>query len=463
MKRLLVLTIGSLLLLGTLAPASAFECKHDSDCSDGDPCTVDRCVRPGKVCRHIPVANGTSCSDGNACTVGDTCQAGACVPGSPIVCTATDQCHVAGTCNPTTGTCSNPPAPDGVACNDRDFCTQTDTCQGGVCVGMNPVECTAVDECHLLGTCNPSTGICSNPPKNPLVCTPVDQCNVAGTCNPGTGACTTPNKADGSSCTDGDACTQTDSCQAGTCVGSNPVTCTSPDACQLPGTCDSFTGLCSSVPAPDGTACEFTSTVACSQAPSCLAGACAVGGGGDSDGDGICDADDNCPTVANPSQRDLDGDGIGDACDPDDAPLVVRHALVRKSPSAHARRGGILVRGSFSVTSPDAFSAADGISVHLQDALSMDEVFAWQASECVRSRRGRVVCRDASDRSTQAKFRPLASAPGQYKFSLRLAHLPMQGPFAAPLTVTVTNDVIDRVGVAGGCRGMHAGMTCTAR
>ncbi len=38
----------------------------------------------------------------------------------------------------------------------------------------------------------------------------------------------------------------------------------------------------------------------------------------DSDGDGLLDSNDNCPTVPNPSQRDIDSNGTGDPCDPDD-------------------------------------------------------------------------------------------------------------------------------------------------
>ena len=38
----------------------------------------------------------------------------------------------------------------------------------------------------------------------------------------------------------------------------------------------------------------------------------------DLDSDGVPNASDNCPNVANPDQVDTDADGQGDACDPDD-------------------------------------------------------------------------------------------------------------------------------------------------
>ncbi len=35
----------------------------------------------------------------------------------------------------------------------------------------------------------------------------------------------------------------------------------------------------------------------------------------DSDGDGVCDDEDNCPDDPNPDQRDDDGNGVGDYCE----------------------------------------------------------------------------------------------------------------------------------------------------
>jgi cysteine-rich repeat protein len=161
-----------------------------SACDDGNVCTADSC-NANDVCVYTPLT-GTSCDDGNACTQTDTCQSGTCTGTNPVVCAALDQCHVAGTCDTQTGTCSNPAQTNGTSCNDGDACTQTDTCQSGTCTGTNPVVCAALDQCHVAGICNPSTGFCSN-----------------------------PNKPDTTPCDDGNACTIADQCLGGVCTGNS--------------------------------------------------------------------------------------------------------------------------------------------------------------------------------------------------------------------------------------------------
>ncbi|MBN2575687.1 MAG: hypothetical protein JXP73_14065, partial [Deltaproteobacteria bacterium] len=234
------------------------------------------------VCSNPAMADGTACSDGSACTQTDTCQAGMCVGGDPVTCTALDQCHDIGECDPASGECSNPASPDGTACEDGDKCTAGDSCQSGSCVAGSPVTCTPTDACHLAGTCNPGTGICSNPVapngttcsdgdactktdtcqsgicvgSNPVVCLGPDQCHQLGACVPETGACSYPPKADGSACNDGDLCTQTDACQSGLCVGGNPVVCTGGNACQSAGVCDPPSGNCLRPGKANGTACD---------------------------------------------------------------------------------------------------------------------------------------------------------------------------------------------------------------
>ena len=315
-------------------------------CDDSNPCTADSCVNG--VCSHTPVAAGTSCSDGNACNGDELCDgSGYCQSGTAVVCSASDQCHEVGTCDPATGTCSDPMKPIGTACSDGNACTQTDSCKGGACVGENPVVCTASDQCHNAGTCDPGTGACTNPAKpdktacndgnactqsdaceggtcvgaDPVLCTASDQCHVAGTCDPGTGACSNPGKPDGTACSDGNACTQSDACESGTCVGADPVLCTASDQCHVAGTCDPGTGACSNPAGPDGTGCSDGN--ACTQSDSCKAGAC-VGAN-----PVVCVASDQCHSAgtcdpgrgicSNPVKPDGTECSDGNACTQTDA------------------------------------------------------------------------------------------------------------------------------------------------
>lgn len=170
------------------------ECHNAADCPDAGVCTTATCT--DGICRY-PIEEGKACDDGNACTLNDQCNAaGVCAGGSETSCGTPDQCHLLGTCDPSTGACSNPPAPNGTSCNDGNACTAPDTCQAGVCTGgtTSAVVCTALDQCHNAGVCVPATGICSNPAK-----------------------------PDNTPCSDGNQCTGPDTCQSGLCVPGAPV------------------------------------------------------------------------------------------------------------------------------------------------------------------------------------------------------------------------------------------------
>lgn len=130
---------------------------------DGNPCTVDSC-NPSTGVAHAAASDGTACNDDNACTTADSCQAGTCVGASPVACAAPDLCHGAGTCNPSNGTCSYPPAPSGTGCSDGNACNGVESCDGyGVCHAGTPVVCVGSTECDDVPTCDPASGACSDP------------------------------------------------------------------------------------------------------------------------------------------------------------------------------------------------------------------------------------------------------------------------------------------------------------
>jgi hypothetical protein len=119
------------------------------------------------MCSNPAKPDGSSCNDGNFCTFDEACHAGVCGGGQAITCsTPGDACHEASVCEPSTGQCVNAPKPDGTPCSDANACTQTDTCQAGVCTGDDPVVCESPDECHIA-VCRPATGACKVRRKRP--------------------------------------------------------------------------------------------------------------------------------------------------------------------------------------------------------------------------------------------------------------------------------------------------------
>jgi hypothetical protein len=212
-------------------------------CVDGVCCNVacgvcHACaVIQGAVADGVCTAvSGPPCDDGNPCTQVDFCNVGVCQGSDPIACPPQDTCHLAGVCAPATGECSHPAKPDGASCQDGDPCTTADTCHAGVCQAGAPVVCSGEDACSGAGVCDPASSVCVRPPKpdgtpcddgsactqmdtchagvcggvSTVVCTPLDACHENGACDPATGQCSNPERPDGATCPGG-------ACSAGVC------------------------------------------------------------------------------------------------------------------------------------------------------------------------------------------------------------------------------------------------------
>ena len=317
-------------------------------CIDGNECTADSCdtsqqPQVAPHCVHDPAPlNGMPCNDGNACTLTDTCQNGTCTGGSSVTCPLPDQCHMAGTCDPGTGVCSNPAKPNGTPCDDGNPNTQNDQCSGGMCAGVLSCDdgnvCNGIEIPDGHGGCLPGT---------PLVCDDGNACNGTETCNPQTGcvAGTPPNCDDGNACTNDscdtilgcqhppipgcqscntnadcdnhNACDGLETCVAGKCQAGTPPNCNDSNVC----TADSCnpTGGCVNDPVPrNGFVCNDGD--ACTSGDVCSGGVCTGTLSGDTDGDGYCDireiqagCDPNLAAEIPPQAATYDGAGAGPA------------------------------------------------------------------------------------------------------------------------------------------------------
>ncbi|HEY3354144.1 MAG TPA: RHS repeat-associated core domain-containing protein [Polyangia bacterium] len=305
-------------------------------CTDFNPCTTDTCD-PVAGCQHTNVPNGTACDDGTVCNGRETCQAGECRMGTPLLCNDPNPCTT-DTCDPVAG-CQHTNVPDGTACDDGTVCNGHETCHFGVCTAGIPLWCNDLNPC-TTDSCDPVAGCQHSPAPADTICRasagdcdlvekcdgvssycPADAVVAAGTqcraaasecdmpavcsgksgicpsnphhragvpCNEdgiactrdecdGAGQCAHPAKLVGEPCDDsGNLCTRSGTCSSdGSCTGGSALTCASADSCHTAGSCDHDTGICGQTPVADDTNCDDGDP--CTTGETCHSGQCTGG------------------------------------------------------------------------------------------------------------------------------------------------------------------------------------------
>ena len=294
-------------------------------CDDGNPCTTDSC-EPSSGCVFAP--NTLPCTDYNNCTTGDVCSGGVCKPSAPSVCDDSNPCTTE-SCDPVSGcTKVNNTAP----CTDGSVCTVGDVCAAGACQPGSALVCNDSNPC-TTDTCESGSGctFANNtlPCNDGSLCTYKDVCGD-GLCLPGAqtacddgNACTTDachpktgcaHGANAVACSDGSACTAGDGCKEGLCVAGAAIVCDDGNPC----TTDSCTAAQGCVFVHSSELCSDGSL--CTEGDTCSGGACVPGAAKVCDDGKLCtndgcDPSSGCTVLANAvACEDGSACTIGDRC-----------------------------------------------------------------------------------------------------------------------------------------------------
>jgi parallel beta-helix repeat protein len=280
----------------------------DQSASDGDAL--------GDACDNCPLVPNANQADGDGDGDGDLCDN--CLDGDGDGdCNALDNCPTVPNANQANA--------DGDALGDAcDTCTDTDadgfgnpgfgasTCPPDNCPAVSNANQANADGDTLGDVCDSCPNDAANDADSDTVCGNVDNCP----------AVSNTNQANGDGDTLGNACdncpTVTNASQAnadGDALGDACDTCTDTDGDGRgdPGFPANTCNLdnCPAIANP-------TQTNADGDALGDACDACPADASNDVDGDTICGNVDNCPSNPNFNQANLDGDTLGDVCDPDD-------------------------------------------------------------------------------------------------------------------------------------------------
>lgn len=209
--------------------AGFFRCASDTDCDDGQACTIDSCA-VGGMCSFTPVDErcgpGESCIVGRGCTAGTPCDSNADCEDA-IACTI-DTCGVEGMCRhmPVHERCTDAAAP---TCDPVMGCVAGSGCTGdGDC--DDSISCT-LDTCGADMTCR-------HMPINA-------RCTAGETCSPTLGCFTPMPCTTAAECQDGNFCNGAEVCmpEFGCAPAETPRMCDDSDSCTVD-SCDSTANMC---------------------------------------------------------------------------------------------------------------------------------------------------------------------------------------------------------------------------
>jgi N-acetylneuraminic acid mutarotase len=183
----------------------------------------------------------------------------------------------------------------------------------------------------------------------------------------------------------------------------------------------------------------------------------------DGDGDGVGDVCDNCPNDFNPAQSDGDANGIGDVCDSGIAATLTLSQVKLKASKTGFVNGTILVRGVLDTTSygPLADDLAGDFTVAVTGVgLATREKMEFVGTSCLIVGK---VTRCIGTRGEVADFRPQTGNlfGVTIKASYRAIPAPLTG--ATPAAVTLTLNDLDRRTQIGNCVVPKSGKSANCR
>jgi hypothetical protein len=319
------------------------------DCEDGDPCTAGACDRGLDACASWILPDGASCGDGSGCNGAERCSSGACAPGAPPDCDDADPCTADLCVDSTTLLFAEDFESGAAGWTHAALPGGADTWRpaASTCAGEPLGSTVFVSEGNRGPSCAPDSSVERSRLVSPPIALPAGSAatlsftaasrDEAGAClgSGGRDAHDVGVSLDGgptsiplNDCAplaDGTGLPRVHRYDLGPWAGATIRIVFDYDTGDAVGGHTFWVddvavvaeGGCARTPVPDSesaagpdAACGTADDNAALFGPDALCGTA-----DDLEGDGWCDAADNCPADHNPGQGDADGDGRGDACD----------------------------------------------------------------------------------------------------------------------------------------------------